>query len=207
MMLQTHYRSPLDFSTERLEEARTALERFATMVRTVAWLGSRPATGTGVADADREALSAAIAQARVSFDEDMDDDFNSAGALGAIFDLTRTVNGFLAANEASLAAPDLAVLAQAASAVTELLAVLGVTLPAEGSARALPEGVVVLAAEIAGFAGTDTTGAMDILLGVRAAARAEKDWVRADAVRDGLAKIGVRIEDTPAGARVILTEE
>jgi cysteinyl-tRNA synthetase len=47
---------------------------------------------------------------------------------------------------------------------------------------------------------------MDALLAVRAGARAEKDWARADSVRDGLAALGVRVEDTASGARVIVAE-
>ena len=206
MMLQTHYRSPLDFSTDRLEEARTAYERFATMVRTVGWLGDRPASGGGAPSAEREALSAAVADARVRFDEGMDDDFNSAGALGAVFELARAANGFLSTNESALSAPDLAVLAEAASTVGELLGVLGVTLPADQAGPALPSGVVPLAARLAGYAGGDPSAAMDALLAVRSDARAAKDWSRADALRDGLAELGVRIEDTAAGARVTVTE-
>jgi cysteinyl-tRNA synthetase len=206
MMLQTHYRSPLDFSTDRLEEARTAYERFATMVRTVGWLGDRPASGGGAPSAEREALSAAVADARVRFDEGMDDDFNSAGALGAVFELARAANGFLSTNESALSAPDLAVLAEAASTVGELLGVLGVTLPADQAGPALPFGVVPLAARLTGYAGDDPSAAMDALLAVRSDARAAKDWSRADALRDGLAELGVRIEDTAAGARVTVTE-
>jgi cysteinyl-tRNA synthetase len=206
MMLQTHYRSPLDFSTDRLEEARTAYERFATMVRTVGWLGDRPASGAGAPVMDREALSAAVADARVRFDEGMDDDFNSAGALGAVFELARTANGFLSTNESALSAADLAELAEAASTVDELLGVLGVTLPADQAGPALPSGVVPLAARLAGYAGDDTSAAMDAVLAARSEARAAKDWSRADALRDGLAELGVRIEDTATGARVTVAE-
>jgi cysteinyl-tRNA synthetase len=136
----------------------------------------------------------------------MDDDFNSAGALGAVFELARAANGFLSTNESALSAPDLAVLAEAASTVGELLGVLGVTLPADQAGPALPFGVVPLAARLTGYAGDDPSAAMDALLAVRSDARAAKDWSRADALRDGLAELGVRIEDTAAGARVTVTE-
>ena len=206
MMLQTHYRSPLDFSTDRLEEARTAYERFATMVRTVGWLNDRPASGAGAPATDREALSAAVAETRVRFDEGMDDDFNSAGALGAVFELTRAANGFLSTNEAALSAADVAVLSDAASTVSELLGVLGVTLPVEEAGPALPAGVVQLAAHLASYAGDDPSAAMDAIIEARSDARAAKDWSRADALRDGLVELGIRIEDTAAGARVTVTE-
>jgi cysteinyl-tRNA synthetase len=206
MMLQTHYRSPLDFSTDRLEEARTAYERFATMVRTVGWLNDRPVSGAGAPATDREALSAAVSDTRVRFDEGMDDDFNSAGALGAVFELARAANGFLSTNESALSTADLAVLSNAASTVTELLGVLGVTLPPDEVGPALPAGVVELAAHHAAYVGDDPSAAMDAIIEARSDARAAKDWSRADALRDGLAKLGVRIEDTATGARVIVTE-
>jgi cysteinyl-tRNA synthetase len=207
MMLQTHYRSPLDFSTERLEEASTALERFATMVRTVRWLRERAAAGVAGASADdRETLASAVAVARANFDEDMDDDFNSAGALGAVFELARAANGFLSANDAVLSTADLDVLDEAANTVVELLGVLGVVLTVDDAAPQLPEGVVQLAAGVAGYAGADPAAAVDALLDARSRARAAKDWARADAVRDGLAALGIRIEDTASGARVIVSE-
>jgi cysteinyl-tRNA synthetase len=205
LMLQTHYRSPLDFSTERLEEATTAYERFANLVRTVRWLLARPAPGPGAAPADREALLAAVGAARAGFERDMDDDFNSAGALGAIFELARAANGFLASNESVLGAADLEALAGVEAAIVELLGVLGVTLPETDEAPGLPEGIVPLARELAGYEGADPSAAADAILAARAAAREAKDWATADAVRDGLAAIGVKVEDTASGARVTVS--
>jgi len=206
LMLQTHYRSPLDFSTDRLDEARTAYERLAGMVRTVRWVRSRAATGAGAADADRAALLEAVADARTRFDADMDDDFNSAGALGALFELARAANGFLAANETVLGAPDLDALAAAEGTVVELLGVFGVSLPAHEADAPLPEGVVALAGDLAGYEGDDAHAAMDALLAARSQARADKDWGRADALRDGLTALGIRVEDTASGARVTVAD-
>jgi cysteinyl-tRNA synthetase len=206
LMLQTHYRSPLDFSTERLEEATAAYERFETMVRTVRWHRGRPASSAGASEGDRAALVAAVAQARAGFDVDMDDDFNSAGALGSIFELARAANSFLAANGSALAEADLDALGKAETAIVDLLGVLGVTLTGE-TGPGLPEGVTALAAEVAGYGGTDAAEALEVLLAARARARAEKDWARADALRDGLAALGVRIEDTPGGTRIAVSED
>jgi cysteinyl-tRNA synthetase len=205
LMLQTHYRSPLDFSTERLEEARTAYERFATLLRTIRWHRGRPATGAGAPDVDRDALTAAAADARARFLADMDDDFNSAGALGAIFELARAANAFLSVNEAVFAPAELVALGEVEAAVVELLAVLGVKMPADESGPALPAGIVQLARDLAAFGGGDTAAAADAILTARAEARAAKDWPRADAIRDGLAALGVRVEDTPSGPRVTVS--
>jgi cysteinyl-tRNA synthetase len=86
--------------------------------------------------------------------------------------------------------------------VTELLGVFGVSLDVAGCAPDLPAGIVPLAAELAGYSGADPAGAADALIAARASARAERDWSRADAVRAGLAKLGVTIADTATGARV-----
>ena len=62
-----------------------------------------------------------------------------------------------------------------------------------------------LARELAGYAGSDPAEAADALLAARASARAERDWARADAVRDGLSALGVSIADTATGARVTVS--
>ncbi len=86
--------------------------------------------------------------------------------------------------------------------IAELLAVLGVTLePGEPQVQ-YPIEVVALAAELAGYEGVDPFAAADALLAARAQARKDKDWARADAVRDGLTGLGFTIEDTAQGARV-----
>lgn len=204
LMLQTHYRSPLDFSTERLDEAQTAYERLANVVRSLRWLRSKPAPGEGAPGVERAALEQALADTRTKFESEMDDDFNTAGALGAIFELARHANGFVSAQQASIGNADLEVLERAEHEVTELLSVLGVTVGgSDHVSSGLPAEVLTLAAELAGYAGRDKEQAVDALLKTRAAARTEKDWELADSVRDGLARLGVTIEDTAGGARVI----
>ena len=61
---------------------------------------------------------------------------------------------------------------------------------------------VDLAAELAGYAGGNATEAVEALVALRAEARASKDWARADAVRDGMAALGLTIKDTPQGPQV-----
>ena len=206
LMLQTHYRSSLDYSADRLEEARTAYERIANMVRTVRWAQGRPAVGQGAPVAERDELIAAVARTRERFVAEMDDDFNTAGALGAVFDLVRQANTFYSASEATLSPADLAALGAAADAAAELVGVLGVSLEAADGGDELPDGIVSLAARLADYAGSDPAEAADALLGARAAARAERDWTRADAVRDGLTALGVTIADTPTGARLTVSK-
>ena len=204
LMLQTHYRSPLDFSDSRLDETVTAYERLANAVREIRWVSSSGPSGQGASPAERDVLSAATGETVARFDAEMDDDFNTAGALAAVFDLSRTANGFIAAHNVGLAADDLKVLDHTALTLLELLSVLGVTLPNVSDKRAAyPSEVLELAADMAGYAGSDREAAVAALLAARSAARAERNWQAADIIRDGLARVGLSIEDTAQGARVV----
>jgi cysteinyl-tRNA synthetase len=201
-MLQTHYRSPLDFSDLRLEEARSALERLENLVRNLRWARQSQTNAAGAPAAARETLESAVTAASEKFVAEMDDDFNTAGALGAVFELARTANSFLSEHAGAFSSADFEVLEGVEAAVTELLDALGITL-AKPAESAYPPDVIDLARELAGYAGRDADEAVRALLAARAAARAEKHWDAADAVRDGIAMLGFAIEDTPQGARVV----
>jgi cysteinyl-tRNA synthetase len=202
-MLQTHYRSPLDFSTQRLDEARHAYERFANLVRNLRWARTAKACGLGAPEHVRASLDQAVEACRDKFTSEMDDDFNTAAALASVFELTRAANSFMAQHQTEVCEMDLESLAAAEGCIVELLGVLGICI-AEEEAAAYPAEVVGLAHDLGLYGGDNPTDAVEALLGERAAARAAKEWGRADAVRDGLAALGVRIEDTPQGARVVI---
>ena len=202
LMLQTHYRSPLDFSLDRLDEAQAAYERIATLVRNIRWARGTTPVPIGATDTERDELRQAVRWARERFVADMDDDFNTAGALGALFELARVANTFMAAHPAGLSSADLIVLGEVEETLVELLSALGVTL-AETSTSSFPPEVIELAAQLTGYAGSSPDAAVEALLAARSVARTERNWAAADAVRDGLAELGFVIEDTPQGARVI----
>lgn len=200
LMLQTLYRSPLDFSDDRLAEAEAALVRIENAVKNLDWL-VETASANAEPALDSAALLAAAASVREGFVAAMDDDFNAPAALGEVFSFVGEVNAAVA--DKSLAAADVEAVSAARSLIVELMDVLGVAVaqPSEAGA-AYPAEVVDLAAEVAGFAGTDAEEAVGALLEARAAARKEKNWAVADLVRDGLTGLGFTIEDTPQGARV-----
>jgi cysteinyl-tRNA synthetase len=205
LMLQTHYRSPLDFSVDRLEEAARAYERLVTPLRNLEWAkrnranpSDQPATSEAV-----DSLDLAPETAREAFIEAMDDDFNTAGALAALFDLVRVTNGFLERHGIGNNARYAGRLERAADTLRELLGVLGVSADARDQTGDYPPDVLELARGLAGYQGSDTRGAVDALLAARAVARSERNWAAADAVRDGLAMLGFTLEDTPSGARVV----
>ena len=195
LMLQTSYRSPLDFSWERLEGAENSLARIAGTVENLRW-----AANHATADADAaaaEAFAAKAAETRAAFKECMDDDFNTAGAMGAVFGFVTECNQYL--EQAGDAADKAAALA-AADTLAELLDTLGVELP-EPKVE-LPLGLLGVAAGLVAYTGDDVDEAAAKILEARAEARAAKNWDLADAIRDQLKDLGLTIEDTAAGTRI-----
>ena len=206
LMLQTHYRSPLDFSDTRLLEAQGALERLRNAVGNARWLAGRPLADDEVTHEDASAnavgsLDRATEAARAAFIEEMDDDFNTAGALGALFTLTTTLNATVDRFAQGAPSELCRTISNAADTIGELLGVLGISL-ATDEAGEWPAEVVDLAARIVAYGGDDPAEAVEALLEGRAAARTDKDWATADAIRNGLAALGFTIEDTAGGARV-----
>ena len=198
LMLQTHYRAPLDFSFDRLDGAVGTLERLTTCVKNLRW-AAKNATQDGILTNLDRAFGAAIDATREEFVAAMDDDFNSAGGLAAIFGLVTTANKYLAdAGDTIATAPCL----RAADMLCELSGVLGVNLAKATDADELPAALVDLAAEHAGYAGTSPSEAADVLLAARAEARAAKNWGVADAIRNGITALGLVVEDTASGARL-----
>ena len=208
LMLQTHYRSPFDYSVERLQEATASLERIEGSIRNLTWaiespvdLESRNEDGAERSDG-ADSLLASIKSTRIQFKTAMDDDFNTAGAVAAIFDLVTAANSSIAAGIDSEALKSAAVMAR--DAIIELLGVLGVDLTGDRQAlEVLPAELVPLAIRLAGYRGDQPAEAVDVLLGIRNEARANKEWALADSVRDGLAELGFVIEDTATGTRVV----
>jgi cysteinyl-tRNA synthetase len=204
LMLQTHYRSPLDFSDTRLDETIHAYERLENLVRNLRWARTLPASGAGAPAEACSGLNLDVVPAREKFESEMDDDFNTAGALAAIFELAKAGNVFLSTFQSDLCPSDKDALQSAEETVIELLGVLGIEISAEES-HEFPNEVLDLAKDLAGYGGTDAAEAVRALLATREAARTERNWALADAVRDGLMRLGFTIEDTPQGARVAYT--
>lgn len=202
LMLQTHYRSPLDFSDSRLDEAKQAYQRLENLVRNLRWARTLAASGAGAPAEACSSLNLQVKMAREKFEAEMDDDFNTAGGLAAIFELARAANVFLSEFQVDLCEDDMEALIAAEATVVELLGVLGIEV-SEGLTVAYPSEVLTLARDLAGYVGEDREAAVDALLKTRSVARNERNWALADAVRDGLTRLGFTIEDTPQGARVI----
>jgi len=196
LMLQTHYRAPLDFTFAHLEGMVGTLERLQTCVKNLRWAAENAPQDGELTELDRE-LGRAVDAAHEQFVAAMDDDFNTAGGLAAVFALVTAANTYLA-NAADDVATSPAL--RAADMLEELTGVLGVNIAAEG--ETLPAELVDLAREQAGYEGASAEEAAEALLAARQAARAEKNWALADAIRDGITALGLVVEDTAAGARL-----
>jgi cysteinyl-tRNA synthetase len=171
--LRSHYRSPLEFSEELLGDAKSALDRIGRVL-------DRSDAG-GVPDADVMAR----------FVEKMDDDFATPEAISVLFDAVRDANRGLDAGGD---------VAGVAAAVHEIVDLLGLRAPTTGLDD-LAGAIEDLAGRIGVAGGDDAEGTLDLLLTRRATARTERDFTTSDAIRDGLAEIGIVVEDTADGAR------
>ncbi|MGI6566717.1 MAG: cysteine--tRNA ligase [Firmicutes bacterium] len=198
-VLSSHYRSPLQYSEEKLEEARRGWERLMDSVKNLKHLlasleksGGPEGEGLSTEDIDAPAirqLKAAVDAARAKFIAAMEDDFNTAAAIAALFELARSVNTFqgqMAGMADAEQQQSLPVLREAAAVFQELGGdVLGL-LEADSStshAQQLAESL------------------LDLLVQLRQQARDKKDWAAADFIRDELARLGVKLEDSPLGTR------
>ena len=177
-ILQTHYRSPLDFSDERLHEAQTALDRLRNVRDVTAELSAHEG------EADTAAELAAQAETFLqAFDAAMDDDFNTALAISQMFGLGKEINRYHQEVERGLAF-DAANFRKAADAFHAMAEIIGIFEQEEAPAD---DGLA--------------DALMDLIIGIRQDARAEKNWTVADKIRDGLKEAGIVLEDTPSGVR------
>ena len=177
-ILQTHYRSPLDFSDERLHEAQTALDRLRNANTVIAELSQREGTSDTAAE-----LAVQAETFLRDFDAAMDDDFNTALAISQMFGLAKEINRYHQEVERG-AAFDAVNFRKAADAYHAMAAIIGIFEQEEAQAD---DGLA--------------DALMELIIGIRQEARAAKNWAVADRIRDGLKEAGVIIEDTPTGVR------
>jgi cysteinyl-tRNA synthetase len=171
--LRAHYRSPLEFSEELMADAATSLARLRAFRRRAGAAAAEP----------RQELMARFRAA-------MDDDFATPEALAVLFDIVREGNSVLDTGEDA---------GEWAAAFDVIIEVLGIDLA--------DDGIDDLAAPLAEFAaahgsaGLSGEAAVEALMAARQAARENKDWATADAIRNGLIEIGIVIEDSADGPR------
>ena len=168
LMISSHYRSPINYSVDIIEQCKASLERLYTCRDNLDFLLGSAADGE--LDAD---FAAKADRHRREFIDAMDDDLNTADALSAVFTLVRDIN--TAANGASKQT-----LEAAAAIFDELTGVLGLVYNRKAD---------------------DLDAEIEDLIAQRAAARKEKNWAKADEIRDKIKAMGIVLEDTPQGVK------
>jgi len=166
MVLNSSYRGPLTFNEETIDHAAKALKRLRSALKPAlpqdGWEGG-------------EGLKGRSAEVKDLFREAMDDDFNTAGALGHLFDFVKDIN------QARDEGADDASLSAAQDRLRELTGVLGLELDVEDAG------------------GGEAAGFIDLLVEIRTRLREEKLWELSDLIRDQLEELDVLLEDTPQG--------
>ncbi|MDF2891640.1 MAG: cysS [Clostridia bacterium] len=170
-MLSAHYRSPINFSDDLLEQTKNGLERLYNAKNNMLYL-LESAVEKEVSPEEQELIKR-LGEHKNKFIEAMDDDLNTADALAAIYDLVRDVNGSLKPEVSK------ATVQASLDMLMELSGVLGLLSKKEES--------------------LDTE--IEALIEERQKARKEKNWALSDKIRDDLKAQGIVLEDTPSGVK------
>ncbi len=199
-LMATHYRSPVDFGDDRLEETAKSIEGFYRLIETYgritgadfyALKASTTRASTPSLDGEPAAFFSELRAMRDRYYDCMDDDFNTGGAVGVLFDLRKAINGFIASakleGEGKSNAANIAALTTAMTLLKELSNILGVfRQPLEKKASGTGDDEFV-------------NGIMRLVIDLRAALRKEKNWPLSDKIRNDLTALKVVLEDRPDG--------
>lgn len=192
-LLQTHYRSTVEFSEERIEETGAAMQAFTRFferyerVTGESFFDITPIElrSEGEIEAGDNALLQLVAERRTGFLTKMDDDFNTGAAISELFELARALNKFVDEKDLETAGSrsdeSMATLKQGVATLRELTTVLG--LFREAPARDASGDNEIVA------------GLMKLIIEIRANARQNKDYATSDQIRDGLTSVGITLED------------
>jgi len=173
LILSAHYRSPLNFSADLVAQSRSGRQRLQEMIDNLITASNDAASQQGKAE---EVILAELAVAGQRFTAAMDDDFNTADALGVVFDLTRSCNIYLKEGYPY----NREVLQKTLNFYHDFNDIF----------------------EVMDLSGPQTLDAeVGQLIAERDRARSAKDWITSDRIRDELANRGILLEDTPHGTR------
>lgn len=183
-ILSAHYRSPLDYTEQNIENAKQSLSRYYTTLQRIE---DAKVHHNDLSDKEK-ALEAKLSSLSQSFEEAMDDDFNTAKVMGLVFDLIRDWNKLLDLQKEVAEGLKKSLKTQIQT-VSKVLGVFS-TSPQEFLNFDISHGVKELAL---------SPEEIEAKLQKRIEARKNKDWATADAIRDELAESGIEIKDHPDG--------
>ncbi|GIW83093.1 MAG: cysteine--tRNA ligase [Gemmatales bacterium] len=194
LLLNTHYRSPIDYSNDRLKETQKALEAFYRFFERFERITGKSfyqleaPTKKGPFDPGDDPFLKDVAQHRTAFFECMEDDFNTAGAIAALYELLSTLNRFADQQKLETAEKkpaDLERFTKGVIVFRELSRLLGLFENPPTKSKG---------------AGDELVGAlMQLLIDLRAEARKAKNFALADQIRNRLAELKITLEDRPGG--------
>jgi cysteinyl-tRNA synthetase len=192
-MLQSHYRSPVDYSDSSLNEARSGLLRCYRALQLLKEMQIKlDADITPVVKSASEPAENYISQFKKladKFDAAMDDDFNTAQALGHVFEMVRLINNFIVDEKNMLASNKAKILAQAKNVFDHFGAVLGI-FQSDADYFFISDKETELRKRGLNIEEIEN------LIKQRHVARNQKDWVRADAIRKELGQLHIVLKDS-----------
>ncbi|WP_457572657.1 cysteine--tRNA ligase [Desulfolithobacter sp.] len=185
-IFSTQYRNPLDFTEAAMRDAESGLDRmYECLARIFALPDGSVATGTVIGKKDRQKLDSL----RQRYEYAMDNDFNTAQAVGLLFDAVKTLNKITRALPASPAAEDVATLRQAAADLRELGGILGLLGQDPAAYVAAKKQALLDRLDI-------SVEEIEELIARRSEARKNRDWATSDAIRDKLLSYGIELQDS-----------
>lgn len=194
-VFSTHYRNPLDYSDEAMKDAVSGLERLYNCLAEIEQLPETgDDTGTGkISKKDRQKIESLADR----FQKVMDNDFNTAQGLGLLFDMVKILNRLRQSLPSSPATADLALLHAGANTFKELASIMGLLSenPVEHVNREQEK--ILSTLDI-------SEPEIEKLIAERNKARSQKDWARADEIRDQLLASSIEIKDGPTGTTWIV---
>jgi cysteinyl-tRNA synthetase len=210
-LLSTHYRSPLDYSTEALDVARRSYNRLRNTLELIDEItGGRDVVPAGRLSREAGDFRRQVLTRVAEFEDAMDDDFNTALALAALFNLGRDVNSFINRDDFVKTPAVVHILIRVRRYFHSLLGILGL-IPGESRELDVDHADRLLQvidglesgdrALLPLSLATEPGKLLDLLLQAREVARQQKNYALADRLRDELRDAGILIEDTPRGAR------
>lgn len=173
MMLQAHYRSPINYSLEIIEQCKAALERLYACKEAIAYARKKAAPGS-LTEEEKTRLD----EFRQNYITAMDDDLNTADAIAVIFELVREINS----NVVGDAMASAGYVEYAGNLFDELIGVLGLLY--NDDKEEIPSEVLAL-------------------VEARVAARKEKDFQKADAIRDEITALGYQVLESRQGTKIV----
>jgi cysteinyl-tRNA synthetase len=190
-LLSRHYRSPIDFSYGKLEEAETSLQRIKNARQQLAKVLSLD-INSALKNEKNQNFFANVVEKKDDFVSALNDDFNTAEAIGVLHDLVGEINSYLNQKKFNLNEKNFAMLEETEEIFLEMAEILGLKFELNGSSSADDRLIEPL---------------VNLLIDLRERARENKNWQEADLIRDRLQEIGIEVIDTPRGTEWEIKEK